>query len=277
MNECPTVEAYEAVCAALHKSKHAEEVLTQRLDSASQQLIEAHAINRTLSEERNNLLGVMVKSEQLTAQRDKLREENRHLLLAAATNANVALAAQSELRDLVKAIETLIQPLRSENILAAVQRMVNEVEGAAEQFNAMRRTAEEMANRLSTAQAAEARLRGAGELTLMFHSGEPWDAERSSKWMSLLHTLIGTEIQRTRIFDYGATTKNLCDAVRAALTTAPTAALPDGEELLDRLANAVSLWLAERARKGYMVRDEHELEVIRLSKEIAAASTGATP
>lgn len=145
-------------------------------------------------------------------------------------------------------------------------------------------------DQLSTAQAAEARLRGAGELTLMFHSGEPWDAERSSKWMSLLHTLIGTEIQRTRIFDYGATTKNLCDAVRAALASPPTAALPDGEELLDWLENTArgkrqdsrflrSIFIC--VDPAGLIQLDIKLEKVviapSLREAIRAAITGATP
>jgi len=51
-------------------------------------------------------------------------------------------------------------------------------------------------------------------LVLLFHSASPWDFDKQQKWQQLCHQLLG----RPK-FDTGwdATTKTLCDAVRATL------------------------------------------------------------
>jgi len=51
------------------------------------------------------------------------------------------------------------------------------------------------------------------ELTLLFHSGSPWDGQKSQDWQNLL----------VRIYDhrvgicFDVTTKVLCDAIRHAV------------------------------------------------------------
>ncbi len=77
------------------------------------------------------------------------------------------------------------------------------------------------------------KLKTACELTLLFHSGSPWDFEKQNKWANLLTDLMGSASSRDpRIVGANgdgtwdgamptneATTKNLCNAQRAAIRT----------------------------------------------------------
>lgn len=73
-----------------------------------------------------------------------------------------------------------------------------------------------------------ARLKTACDLVLMFHSGSPWTYEKQQDWANGLTDLLGTASSRkTRDGSYlvvptnEATTRNLCDAVRAAMIEPP--------------------------------------------------------
>ena len=75
------------------------------------------------------------------------------------------------------------------------------------------------------------RLVTACELVLLFHSGSPWDDAKRYHWAEKLSSLLGPAIRRDpRVVNANAdgtwdgspvtneaTTKNLCNAVRAAL------------------------------------------------------------
>lgn len=54
-------------------------------------------------------------------------------------------------------------------------------------------------------------LQAACKLTLLFHSCSPWDREKAWKWLNYQKVIAGLEPM------VEATTKVLCDAVRAAL------------------------------------------------------------
>lgn len=59
------------------------------------------------------------------------------------------------------------------------------------------------------------------KLVLMFHSGAPWTDERRLDWVNGLTRLLGPAMsRRERFASDEATTKNLCDAVRAAIAKA---------------------------------------------------------
>jgi hypothetical protein len=70
-------------------------------------------------------------------------------------------------------------------------------------------------------------LRTAAELVLLFHSGSPWDWDKKQQWDCKLIELLGPASSRKPAgYHHGlipatneATTKNLCDAVRAALAS----------------------------------------------------------
>lgn len=74
----------------------------------------------------------------------------------------------------------------------------------------------------------EQKLEMACMLVLMFHSGEPWTDDKRLLWANYLTQLLGPAVNRPRKDGYHhqvgyieptneATTRNLCDAVRAAL------------------------------------------------------------
>lgn len=58
-----------------------------------------------------------------------------------------------------------------------------------------------------------AKLTEALKLVLLFHSGSPWDDEKKEAWANHLKLIFGEFVQTNE-----ATTKNLCNAVRAALS-----------------------------------------------------------
>lgn len=67
------------------------------------------------------------------------------------------------------------------------------------------------AEELAKLKVRNAKLTEALKLVLLFHDGEPWSFEKQARWYNGLNAL------NIDCNDY--TTKNLCDAVRAALKT----------------------------------------------------------
>lgn len=76
------------------------------------------------------------------------------------------------------------------------------------------------AEELATLQKKNARLTEACKLVLLFHSGSPWDIQKSLSWQNGMGQLLQSETGRVPDDFSDATTKNLCNAVRAALKEA---------------------------------------------------------
>lgn len=57
------------------------------------------------------------------------------------------------------------------------------------------------------------------EAVLLFHSGSPWDEEKSMRWQFLAVSVLGPPEFGLLVNRWEATTRVLCDMVRAARTS----------------------------------------------------------
>jgi len=65
-------------------------------------------------------------------------------------------------------------------------------------------------------------MRLALEAVCIFHSGSPWDAPKNMRWQVICQTLLRKpDVQQGKGHNFDATTKVLCDMVRAALADKP--------------------------------------------------------
>lgn len=55
------------------------------------------------------------------------------------------------------------------------------------------------------------------ELVLLYHDGGPWTFEKANAWANGLTDIMGPALFRRDLPSNEATTKNLCNAVRAAV------------------------------------------------------------
>ena len=74
-------------------------------------------------------------------------------------------------------------------------------------------------SRLVRPDEANAKLKAAVELVLLFHSVSPWEEEKRDKWFSLLSCIYPPR-QSIPLASQQPTTKALCDACRLALKSA---------------------------------------------------------
>lgn len=98
------------------------------------------------------------------------------------------------------------------------------------------------------AQTQNARLRTACELTLLFYSVGPWTDDKRANWSQRMDALLGPAIERDErvtgsnqdgTWDGAmptneATTKNLCNAVRAALKAPAVPLANEADKLTDK-------------------------------------------
>ncbi len=55
------------------------------------------------------------------------------------------------------------------------------------------------------------------EAVLLFHSGSPWDGDKNNKWQNICVSVLKSSYLPVHVSSFKATTKVLCDIVRAAI------------------------------------------------------------
>lgn len=73
-------------------------------------------------------------------------------------------------------------------------------------------------------------LKDALNAVLLFHSASPWNEEKKHEWQRLCRSLLGSpqdgKPYSSYIIEFDASTRTLCDMVRAALKQAETQTIP---------------------------------------------------
>ncbi len=105
-------------------------------------------------------------------------------------------------------LKNKIKPMMSNDELAVVDRVLAATGRLEQNVKALEDQAGRVAEMVQ-------RLQAANKLTLLFHSGGTWDLEKHAQWLHFVGIAHSPNDPGEEAAQ--ATTKNLCDAVRAAL------------------------------------------------------------